>query len=112
MVERLYRWLARLADHGNGIALVFARTETMGFFAQAWERATAMLFLKGRLTFLRPDGTPPRNNGSGNAGGPSVLIAYGDEAAARLEHSGLDGVLVDGWRLVGSQGRLATRERG
>jgi hypothetical protein len=26
-----FKWLSKLADHGNGIALVFARTETAGF---------------------------------------------------------------------------------
>lgn len=43
------RWLRRLAIHGNGIALIFARTETEAFFSQVWERADAILFLRGRL---------------------------------------------------------------
>ena len=30
------RWLARLRDHGDGIALVFARTETRSFFDAVW----------------------------------------------------------------------------
>lgn len=30
------RWLGRLAEHGNGIALVFARTETQMFFEHVW----------------------------------------------------------------------------
>jgi hypothetical protein len=51
------RWLRRLAEHGNGIALIFARTETEAFFSQVWERATGLLFIRGRLTFYRVDGT-------------------------------------------------------
>lgn len=68
-----YRWLARLAHHGDGIGLVFARTETAGFFDTVWHKASALLFLRGRLTFHYPDGRA----GAGNAGAPSVLVAYG-----------------------------------
>jgi hypothetical protein len=67
-------WLAKLADHGNGIALIFARTETEMFFEQVWERADALLFLRGRLHFYHVDGT----KAAANAGAPSVLIAYGE----------------------------------
>ncbi len=50
--------------------------------SSAWPFATSILFLKGRLTFHRPDGsTPPTGH---NSGGPSCLIAYGPEAHQRL----------------------------
>lgn len=84
-------WLERLAGHGNGIALVFARTETAAFANHVWPKATALLFLDGRLSFHYPDGTKARANG----GAPSVLIAYGEEAAKRLRTSGLAGAYVD-----------------
>lgn len=87
---QLGRWLAKLADHGDGIALVFARTETRAFFDAVWGRASGLLFLRGRLHFCRPDGT----RAAGNAGGPSVLIAYGRENAAALRLSGIDGAYV------------------
>ena len=80
--KALKAWLNKLALHGNGIALVFARTETEAFFGHAWPYASAMLFLRGRLTFAYPDGSLPRNGA--NSGGPSVLIGYGDEAERRL----------------------------
>jgi hypothetical protein len=67
------RWLGRLARHGNGIALVFARTETEMFFSTVWEKADAVYFLRGRLTFHHVDGS----KGKANSGGPSVLVAYG-----------------------------------
>ena len=88
--QETWRWLDRLADHGDGVALVFARTETQGFFAQVWEKATACLFLRGRLFFCREDGVPA----SANAGAPSVLVAYGQDAASRLLRSGIDGQFV------------------
>ena len=75
------RWLAKLAQHGFGTALIFARTETKMFFDHVWPKASALMFLQGRLVFCRPDGTPAEHN----SGGPSVLIAYGDVSARRLQ---------------------------
>ena len=68
------RWLERLAVHGNGVALIFARTETDMFFRQVWGKASSVLFLRGRLHFHHVDG----NRAVANAGAPSVLVAYGD----------------------------------
>lgn len=78
-------WLRRLADHGNGIALVFARTDVRWWHATV-PTADAVCFVEGRLTFLRPAGSPPA---PGNSGGPSALIAWGEECAAALMRSGL-----------------------
>lgn len=80
-------WLNRLSHHGNGIALVFARTETAMFFNHVWGKIAGALFLKGRLHFHHPDGTRAR----GNAGGPSVLLAYGSDNARRLQTCTLKG---------------------
>lgn len=84
-------WLGRLAKHGDGIALVFARTETRMFFDHVWPCASALLFIEGRLHFHRPDGTRAK----ANSGAPSVLIAYGDRAARRLIDSSIPGARVD-----------------
>ena len=73
-------WLAKLARHGNGIALIFARTETNGFFSTVWDKADAVLFIKGRLSFHHYDGTK-----GGTAGCGSMLVAYGKDNAAILE---------------------------
>jgi len=83
-------WLAKLAEHGEGTAIAFARTETAAFFAQVWERAAGLLFLRGRLHFHHADG----RRAEANAGAPSVLIAYGARDAERLFCSGLDGAPV------------------
>ena len=80
--RRLGAWLERLAEHNDGIALIFARTDTRAFFKNVWDKATSLVFIRGRLTFCRPDGTRPKNGH--NSGGPSVLIAYGKSADLKL----------------------------
>lgn len=87
------RWLRRLADHGHGTGLIFARTETSWFVEQVWHRATALLFLDGRVHFHHADGT----RAAANAGAPSVLVAYGPEDADRLAACGLRGSFVRAW---------------
>ncbi len=84
------RFMRRMVQHGRGTALLFARTETALFFETVWNAATALLFLEGRLTFCRPDGTPAR----ANSGAPSVLIAYGADDAARLHGCRLLGQFI------------------
>lgn len=85
------KWLAKLADHGDGIAILFARTETEMFRRYVWERAHSVFFFYGRLHFHRPDGTRAK----GNAGGPSCLISYGTSNTARIRASGLVGCLCE-----------------
>jgi len=87
------RWIERLADHGHGTALIFARTDTSWFVEQVWRRADALLFLSGRVFFHRADGSRATDNG----GAPSVLIAYGEGDAERLASCGLAGSFVRGW---------------
>jgi hypothetical protein len=84
------RWLERLALHGNGIALIFCRTETKMWFDHVWNDANGILFLQGRLFFCRPDGSAPLFN----SGAPSCLIAYGRENLVALQRCGLPGKLV------------------
>lgn len=84
-------WLEKLADHGRGTALIFARTDTAWFTPTVWKRANAVLFLEGRLFFYRPDGTKAAHN----SGAPSCLAAYGEEDAERLRISGLPGQFVE-----------------
>ena len=83
-------WLKRLADHGNGIALTFARTDTAMFQEQVFRRAGAILFLAGRPHFHLPDGSRAK----GNSGGPICLIAYATENVWALSVSKIPGKLV------------------
>ena len=73
-------WIERLHQHGSGIALIFARTETEAWWDHVWSAASSILFIKGRIHFLKPDGTEAKDN----SGAPSALVAYGDVAAERL----------------------------
>lgn len=88
--EEIGPWLRRLADHGQGTALIFARTETEAFFSQVWERATGLLWLKGRLHFHYPDG----RRAKANAGAPSVLVSYGFADQEILADCGLPGAFT------------------
>lgn len=77
-------WLAKLADHGNGIALVFARTDNK-WFHETVARADLICFVSGRVKFYK--GSTELRGDSPGAG--SMLVAYGPKAAAALGASGL-----------------------
>lgn len=114
-------FMQRLAAHRNGIGLLFGRTETEMFRQHIWREADAVLFLAGRLHFHYPDPQNPQHcltqehvwvpreagakklwccmcgKAHGNSGGPSVLVAYGEENVESLRSCGLPGALVTGW---------------
>jgi hypothetical protein len=83
------KFLKRMSEHGDGIKLIFARTETKAFQEYCWKRASGMLFMAGRIKFRLPGGGK-----SGPAGAPSVLIAYGQRNADALMNSGIPGYFV------------------
>lgn len=85
-----FKWLARCAEHGNAIALIFARTETRGFHDEIWGKADAVFFFKGRISFHHADGTK-----GATANAPSCLVAYGGSNVRALYDSGLPGKVVD-----------------
>lgn len=92
--DQLGIWLERLARHGDGIALVPSRTEVESWFWPfVWEAADAILFLRGRLYFRKPDGSK-----AGNAGHGSILAAYGAGNVEALRRSGIPGRLVPNGR--------------
>lgn len=84
------KWLRRMAAHGDGVALIPARTETAMFYETVWGVADAVLFLKGRPHFHYVDGA----RAPFNSGAPLALIAYGQPNVAALRQSGL-GYVVD-----------------
>jgi|GEM_PF-372186 len=96
------QWMSRLADHGRGTALIFARTETDAFFEAVWQRAHALLFMRGRINFHYGErfvSSTGRvfevgDRAPGNAGAPTVLCAYGAEDADILAACGVDGQFV------------------
>ena len=87
--RRVGAWLDRLAAHGDGLALVFARTDT-AWFERAFRAATAVCFIRGRLHFISGDGDPA----PGAAGAPSLLLAYGLPCALALSAAELGRVCI------------------
>ena len=79
------KWMRRMAKHGNGIALIPARTETSMFYETVWGAAHGILFVKGRPHFHYVDG----RRASFNSGAPICLVAYGCENVDALHSSGL-----------------------
>lgn len=84
------KFLKRMAEHGDGVALIFARTETKAFQKYCWQRADAMLFMAGRIKFRLPGGGV-----AGAAGAPSVLVAYGQANAKAIQMSKIPGYVVN-----------------
>ncbi len=84
-------WLKRLAAHGDGVALIFARTETAMFFDHVWGAADALHFFHGRIHFCHMDG----RTACTNSGAPSVLVAYGAENVAAIRDCDLPGRFID-----------------
>lgn len=84
------KFLKRMAEHGNGIALIFARTETRSFQEFCWGQADGMLFVAGRIRFRLPGGAV-----AGPAGAPSVLVAYGSRNVQALRDSRIRGYVVE-----------------
>lgn len=80
-------WLEKFCQHRNGIALVFARTDTK-WFHNTVEKADAVLFLKGGVQFVDGDN---KTNKTGSTSG-SMLIAFGKNNVEALKN--LEGFLV------------------
>ena len=82
-------FVSKLADHGNGIALLYARCDNRMFFEEIFNRATSIKFLRDRIYFFRPDGTKGDRPGCG-----SVLVAYGNECDELLRNCNLPGKYI------------------
>jgi hypothetical protein len=86
-------WLAKMHQHRNGVALVFARTDCR-WFHEYVVPADRILFLRGRIRFV--DGMAV-TKGTG-AGAGSLLTAWGNEQCAALDRMAHDG---HGWAVSG-----------
>ena len=83
------KWIEKLAKHGSGIALIFARTETKVWHDHIWNKAHSVFFFKGRLSFYTVAGIK-----GGTAGAPSALVSYSEADTQAIKDSGLNGKLV------------------
>ena len=83
------QFIEKMADHNNGIALLFNRCDSKMFQSIIFEKAAAMKFLKSRVKFYRPDGTKGGSPGCG-----SILIAFGEDNAEILKHCDIEGKYI------------------
>lgn len=81
------RWMERMSVHCQGVALVFARTETAFFHRFIFPFADSILFFDGRLSFHNSAGI----RAQANAGAPSILVGYGERNVQRIADSKLKG---------------------
>jgi phage N-6-adenine-methyltransferase len=81
-------WLDKFIQHKNGIALVFARTDTKWFHNYAI-KSDAICFIKGRIAFYK--GNVQAKQGSTG----SMLLGCGDKAVQVIQQADLGYVVVN-----------------
>lgn len=86
--NKTIKFIERLAQHNHGMALIFTRCDTQCWHKFIFPKATAILFLEGRLKFLK-NGVPAKEG----AGCGSALIAYGEQDRIILERAVEDKLL-------------------
>jgi hypothetical protein len=82
------RFMAKLAEHGHGTALVNASTSSPWWERSVASSCSALCFLGERVSFRRPETGEPEGS---NGGAASVLIAYGTTDADALKRSQIPG---------------------
>ena len=80
--RKTFDWLDKLAETKSGIALIFARTETIGFHRSVWSKAHSVSFFKGRLKFHKECGAV-----ANSANAPSCLVSYSEEDTVIIEEA-------------------------
>ncbi len=81
--------MEKMVANDNGIALLFNRCDSKMFQDIIFPNASAILFLRNRIKFYRPNGTQGGNPGCG-----SILIAFGESNAIALEKSNIPGKYI------------------
>ena len=82
-------FVRKLAEHGNGIALLFNRCDSKMFQDVIFPKATGMKFLRHRIRFYRPDGARGDSPSRG-----SILLAFGEDNAEILRNCAIEGKYV------------------
>jgi hypothetical protein len=90
-------WLRKFFVHGDGVALVAARTSADWFHEVVVPNAQTLVFPNGKTKFVKPDGAIGKEPGTG-----VVLIGMGQIANRSLERCGL------GWFVDNKRGRVVT----
>ena len=80
-------WVDRFINHGNGIALLFSRTDAK-WCQKCMSKATAILFIGGRIEFVPGK---ENNHKKSRSGAGTIMFAFGPdcvEALERMKHHG------------------------
>jgi hypothetical protein len=85
----LTQFVKKMVENDNGIALLFNRCDNTMFHDLIFPNATAILFMRRRIKFYKPDGTRGDSPGCG-----SILIAFNDNNARILEKCGIEGKFI------------------
>jgi hypothetical protein len=89
-------WMRKMAEHSNGIALVFMRQGTRWFDEEVMPYTTGYLVLTGNLKFIPGSGQEASRSPSA-----SVLVAYDpvgqSENNMALRNCALPGHFIDRW---------------
>lgn len=88
--SQLIHWLKKMAEHMNGTALIYGRTDTIALQDYMFPFAESVLFIKGRIKFHYPNGEQAKT--PGNA--PSLLIGYSEYDSEMIEQCGIKGYHV------------------
>lgn len=83
-------WIKRFVDHGDGIALVFSRTDTE-WCQLAMNQCNSMLFLGGRIEFI--PGIENKHKKS-RCGAGTVMFAFGDKCELALRKLSDRGIYI------------------
>lgn len=84
----LRKFCEKMAEHGNGIALLVNRQDNLLWQEVIFPTAASMIFMRYRVKFIQPEG----RNSSPFFG--SCLVAWGAECDRRLRESGIEGKYV------------------
>lgn len=82
-------FIQKMAEHNNGIALLFNRLDSAMMQDVILKKATSMKILRKRIRFYRPDGTQGGSPGCG-----SILFAFGDYNDMFLRKNNLQGIYI------------------
>lgn len=78
--SEIHAWGKKFAVHGEGLMLVFARTET-AWFQDVAQRCDGMFLLNRRMRFI-----PGAGQTDGWAAAPSVILACGGKGMGVVRH--------------------------
>lgn len=85
------KWVKKLSEHGNGLALLIAGTDKKYFQKYVWDKADGIFFLADKITFWTMEGIP----GKATFYLPLVLVAYGRNNVEAICASGIRGNLIE-----------------